>query len=244
MLILGIGGFIIAMGVRLAHGGTPTPKITYGSSLTVDLHPVLRPGRQTNPYRFSRSFIAIHLCRPRFPIIRAFTRIGCQQGERARSPCQELEVEPDRQDEQRGHEEQGLGRRGHYARRRLVCQVLEVTGQESRSLGIGRRGRGGLRRMHVGLWELCSGWVVRRTDQDVELAIGAGEEDLSSERGTCLGIGHGEGEEGEGREGQEVRERDYGTQHGCAEQCVDREYFGWVIEREPHECAFECMVMS
>jgi WD40 repeat protein len=45
LLILGIGGFIVAMGVRLAHGGTPTSEITYGSSLTSDLDPILRPGR-------------------------------------------------------------------------------------------------------------------------------------------------------------------------------------------------------
>jgi hypothetical protein len=153
-------------------------------------------------------------------------------------------MEPSREDEQRGDEEQGLGRRGHHARRRLVCQVLEVTGQESRSLGIGRRGRGSLRRMHVGLWELCSGWVVRRTNSDVELAVGAREEDFSSERGTCPGIGHGEGKEGKGGQGEEVRERHYGVMYGCLEQCVDREYFGWVIERESHECATGWMIRS
>jgi hypothetical protein len=141
-------------------------------------------------------------------------------------------MESDRQDEQRGDEEQGLGRRGHYARRRLVCQVLEVTGQESRSLGIGRRGRGGFCRMHVGLWELCSGRIIRRTNSDVELAVGTREKDFSSERGTCPGFRHGEGKEGKGRQGQEVGERDNGVVYGCAEQCVDREYSGRVIERE------------
>jgi hypothetical protein len=153
-------------------------------------------------------------------------------------------MESDRQDQQRGHKEQGLGRRGHHARRRLVCQVLEVTGQESRSLGIGRRGRGGFCRMHLGLWELCSGRIIRRANSDVELAVGAREEDFSGERGTCPGIGHGKGKEGKGGQGEEVRERDYGIVHGCPEQCVDREYFGWVIERESHECATGRMIRS
>lgn len=147
-------------------------------------------------------------------------------------------MESDRQDEQRGHKEQGLGRRGHHARRRLVCQVLEVTGQESRSLGIRRRGRGGFCRMHLGLWELCSGRIIRRTNSDVELAIGTGEEDLSSERGTCPGFRHGEGKEGKGGQGEEVRERDHGIMYGCVEQCVDREYSRRIIERKSAVRAF------
>ena len=207
------GGGLVAMGVRLAYRCTSTLEIADGSSLALDLDPLLWTGRQADFDRLPRSFPAIHFGGTGLEVVRAVSGIGRQQGQRARRPGQELEVEPDRQDEQRGHAEQGLGGRRHHARGGRLCAVVEVAGQEGWSLGPGRRGRRGLGRLHVGLWELCPGWVVTRSDSDVELAIRAGEKDVPGQRGA----GSGKGQETKGGQGEKVGERDYGTMHGRSE---------------------------
>lgn len=73
---------------------------------------------------------------------------------------------------------------------------MEITRQEGRTMGLGRRGWSHIRRLHLGLRELRTGGEFDRADQDVEPPIGAREEDFPGQRGA--GACQGKGQEAEG----------------------------------------------
>jgi len=93
------------MGIRFAYISSSSPEVAYGSSLSPDFDPILRTGRQADSDGVSRSVTSIYFGRQGFEIARIVAGFGGEEGQCVGRSCEDLEVEPDRQDQQRSHAE-------------------------------------------------------------------------------------------------------------------------------------------
>ena len=93
------------MGIRFAYISAPSSEIPYGSSLSLNFDPVLRTGLQADSHGVSRSVTSIYFGRQGFEIARIVAGFGGEEGQCVGRSCEDLEVEPDRQDQQRSHAE-------------------------------------------------------------------------------------------------------------------------------------------